>query len=144
MTIKEVAQQYSITPQAVYKRLRENKIEVKTITDTKTKHLTADGEGVVKRLFDGDGQNKPLMIHVEKAAWMAVNDELNELKKKLSELENDLHSKERRIDELEADRTFFKDQLDKAQAERAALIDRIPTQQERRPSFIRRLLSGSK
>ena len=144
MTIKEVAEQYGITPQAVYKRLRENKIEVKTITDAKTKHLTADGEGVIKRLFDGEGQNKPLMIHVEKATWEALNDELNQLKKKLSDLEKDLQTREKRIDELEADKAYFKDQIDKAQAERSELISRIPTQQERRPGFIRRLLSGNR
>lgn len=144
MTIKEAAGQYGITPQAVYKRLRENKIEVKTIIDAKTKHLTADGEGVVKRLFDGEGQNKPLMIHVEKASWEALNAEINQLKEKLSDLEKDIQAKEKRIDELESDRTFFKEQIAAAQAERTELINRIPTTQERRPGFIRRLLSGSK
>ena len=144
MTIKEVAQQYSITPQAVYKRLRENSISVKSITDPNTKHLTADGEGVIKQLFDGEGQNKPLMIHVEKASWEALNAEINQLKEKLSDMEKDLQAKEKRIDELESDRTFLREQITAAQTEREKLINRIPTAQERRPGFIRRLVSGSK
>ena len=54
MTIKDLAEELKISPQAVYQRLKRNNVDVKKLTDIKTKELTADGEYAIRQLFSQD------------------------------------------------------------------------------------------
>ena len=52
MTIKDVADQRGTTVQRVYKKLKDNGIDIKQLKDPKTGEITADGEFVISQVFN--------------------------------------------------------------------------------------------
>ena len=54
MTIKQIAKELNVSPQAVYQRLQARKIDVKTLTHPVTKELTSDGEFVIRSMYEQD------------------------------------------------------------------------------------------
>jgi chromosome segregation ATPase len=112
MTIKEYAAQHKISPQAVYQRVKKNKIKVETLTEKGTGELTAEGIIILDKLFDPENrQIKP------------AKDELIEaLEKQISELRAEVASKTERVKSLEEqtaslkeDKEYFKQALEKEQ-----------------------------
>lgn len=59
MKIKDAAQKYGVSPQAIYKRLNSNGIDVHGLIDPQTKELTADAEAMLAKLYDKPDQPKP-------------------------------------------------------------------------------------
>lgn len=60
MTIKKLAEELKVSPQAIYQRLKANNVDVRKLTDSKTRELTADGEYSIRKLFSReDGEQKP-------------------------------------------------------------------------------------
>ena len=60
MTIKQYAEQKKISPQAVYQRLKKNKLKVDTITERETGEITGEGMVILDKLFTAENrQNKP-------------------------------------------------------------------------------------
>ena len=105
MTIKEFAKQQSISPQAVYQRLKAAGIPIDSIREGKTSELTPDGLEKLSSLF-----LKP----VEKAVENPVKEEtvsMNQFKD--LQLENEFLKK--RIEELTADRDRWAAQAEAAQ-----------------------------
>ena len=52
MTVKEIADKYGLTVQAVYKRLKGSGIKISALKDAETGHLTPEGEKTVLSLFE--------------------------------------------------------------------------------------------
>ena len=52
MTVKEIAEKYGLTVQAVYKRLKGSGIKISALKDAETGHFTPEGEKVILSLFE--------------------------------------------------------------------------------------------
>ena len=80
MSIKEIAKQYGMSVQAVYKKIKLAGIELNTLKDAKTGVLTADGERVIISLVEKakplESQEIGLKQEVERLN--VVNQQLNE------------------------------------------------------------------
>lgn len=80
MTIKQYAAQHKVSPQAVYQRLKKNKIRVETLTENGTGELTGEGIVVLDKLFNPENRAiKPLKdekieaLEAQLAAFKAEN-----------------------------------------------------------------------
>ena len=121
MTIKQMAEKLEVSPQAVYQRLKKNHIAVNTITDSKTKELTADGELVLEKLFQLEEPIKPTkqdMVEELKKQLIAVREENAGLIEKLKALESE-------VDQLKIDKENLTKALDKAQDLHQQTINRL-------------------
>jgi len=58
MTIKQAAEKYGISVQAIYSRLKKNDIKLETLKDADTGELTADAMAVFDKLFDKENREK--------------------------------------------------------------------------------------
>ena len=80
MSIKEIAQQYGMSVQAVYKKIKLAGIDLNTLKDSKTGRLTGDGERVIISLVESkkplETQETGLKQEVERLN--AVNQQLKE------------------------------------------------------------------
>lgn len=99
MTIKQLAEELEVTPQAVYKRLRTNGVEVKQLVNQDSKELTADGEVVIRKLFSKDQPTKKTVIEEYEKRLKAANVETAELKEQLKELKERLEKLQAEKDE---------------------------------------------
>jgi len=112
MTIKEFAKQEGISTQAVYQRLKKNKIRMEAVTEKGTGEITGEGQAILERLFDPKNrQTKP-----------AKDERIEALEQQIAELRAELATKAERVKSLEEqaanlkeDKEYFKQALDKAQ-----------------------------
>ena len=58
MTIKQMAEELKISPQAIYQRLKKSKVDVRKLVDYQTRELTADGEYTIRKLFSHDASEQ--------------------------------------------------------------------------------------
>ena len=112
MTIKQLAKELKVSPQAVYQRLQARKIDVKTLTHPVTKELTSDGEFVIRSMYNQENKQGSKQAFTEK---QAESKELEELRKQAADLIEKCSSLQKRVDELEEDKEYFKRALEKAQ-----------------------------
>ena len=97
MTIKQYAEEKGISPQAVYQRLKKNKVKVESITE---------------KLFSTENrQIKP--IKDEKIE--ALEKQLSEARAQLSSKDELIKSLEKERDSLKEDKDYFKQALNQAQ-----------------------------
>ena len=90
MTIKQYAAQHKVSPQAVYQRLKKNKIRVETLTENGTGELTGEGIVVLDKLFSPENRAiKPLKdekIEALEAQLSAIKSENAVLQTKVDSL----------------------------------------------------------
>ena len=112
MTIKQYAEKQGISPQAVYQRLKKNKIKVESLTEKGTGELTGEGIVILDKLFDPENrQTKP-----------AKDEKIEAMQQQISDLLAQLSSKDEQIKGLEKenaglkeDKDYFKQALEKEQ-----------------------------
>ena len=112
MTIKQYAEKIGISPQAVYQRLKKNKVKIESLTEKGTGELTGEGIIVLDKLFNPENrQTKP-----------AKDERIEAMQKQISDLLAQLSSKEEQIKGLEKensslkeDKDYFKQALEKEQ-----------------------------
>lgn len=135
MTIKQYAKTVGISPQAVYQRLKTNKVKIESLTEKGTGEITGEGMAILDKLFDPKNrQIKP------------VKDErIEALEKQILDLRADLASKIERVKSLEEqaetlkeDKEYFKQALDKAQNNLSEIKALLPGPGEK-PSTGRKL-----
>ena len=110
MTIKQMAAELKVSPQAVYQKLRNNEIDVKTLTTGKNRDLTSEGEYIVRQLFSEDTPQP-----VKKDQQAEIEKEVVELRKQVAELLEKNKELKESNESLREDKEYFKKALDKAQ-----------------------------
>lgn len=89
MTIKEFAKQHSISPQAVYQRLKASGIPIDSIREGKTAELTQEGLEKLSSLFVKPVDNAVKEETVSISQFNALQVENEFLKKRIEELTAD-------------------------------------------------------
>lgn len=93
MTIKQAAEKYGISVQAIYSRLKKEGIALETLKDADTRELSADAELVFDKLFDKERQQKHesfnSTIQRLNSEIQRLNEENVGLVEKLKRLENE-------------------------------------------------------
>lgn len=126
MTIKEVAQLTGRSHQAIYKRIKANGLELKTLKDPKTGQFTADGAAAILALFDLADTAPPVENEVEKLRNHST-EEVEKLRNQLNELNNQLQQQADQIKALTEERDFLRVTLERSQHLEAAAIAKLPT-----------------
>lgn len=128
MTIKQYAVDHKVSPQAVYQRLKKNKIRVETLTENGSGELTGEGIVILDKLFDPENKAiKPLKdekIDALEAQIAAIKAEKESLQTRVDLLTQ-------RVEELKQDKDNYFQALLKSQD---ALADQIKRLGEGNPS----------
>ena len=140
MTIKEFAQEQGLSTQAVYQRLKKNKIRVEAVTEKGSGEITSDGKVILDKLFDPENrQTKPPKDDLIEA----LEAQVEELRIAVSRKEERIKSLEEEAGELKKDKEYFKQALDTAQNNLAAvkilLSDPEQQKEKQQPASPRKL-----
>lgn len=112
MTIKQYAAKIRISPQAVYQRLKKNKVRIESLTEKGTGEITGEGMIILDKLFDPENrQIKP----IKDERIEALEDQIAQLRAQVSSKDERVKSLEAEAAALREDKEYFKQALDKAQ-----------------------------
>lgn len=109
MNIKDFAELYGVSSQAVYQRINRAGLNIKKLKDPDTGELSEAGQEAIKQLFTQHSQ-----VSVDE-----LKDEINTLQKELASLKSENEALKARVHELEADKAFL-------QGQNSELLTRIP------------------
>jgi len=137
VTIKELAEKTGLTQQAIYKRLKSNGLDLKSLKDKATGHFTAEGLQAVAQLFELDitDTTTPHTEPQESAAPVenGVESEVEKLKKEVERLTteveklNNLNSTMvEKVEALESERDYLRQTLQQAQTIQALTLAKLP------------------
>lgn len=121
MTIKQLAKELNVSPQAIYQRLQSKKIDVKTLTHPVTKELTSDGEFVVRSMYE-QSNSKAL---TEKQSRQEDKIELEELRKQVAALIEKNTSLEKRVEEVIGERESFREAMLNSQRMQEQMLNKF-------------------
>lgn len=122
MTIKQAAEKYGITVQAIYSRLKSNGIKLETIKDTNTGELTQDAEIVFDRLFSKEIQEQKESL---KSTVERLNNDIKRLESDNAVLIEKLKQLENSNAELKVERERLIGLAERAQELHKAALDRL-------------------
>ena len=123
MTIKQYAAEHKISPQAVYQRLKKNKIRVETLTENGTGELTGEGIIVLDKLFDPENKAiKPL----KDERIEALEEQLAAFKAENAALQERVDSLTKRAEELKNDKDLISKALEREQENYSTLLKYLP------------------
>lgn len=122
MTIKQAAEMYGISVQAVYSRLKRANIQLETLKDAETGELTADAEIVLAKLFDKDRQQKHESFN---STIQRLQGEVNRLNKENATLVESLRQVENENAELKQERERLLTIAQQAQELHKAALERL-------------------
>lgn len=129
MTVKEFANSYGISAQAVYQKVKDRGIELGQLKDKDGKNLSADGLNILASLFTNEVKKVDEADKEIKARMQHLEEENAILKAELEKSKALLQMKDEMVDML-------KNQLDYMQRLQALTLQRIP---DHRPTLWQRL-----
>jgi Mn-dependent DtxR family transcriptional regulator len=122
MTVKQLAKELNVSPQAVYQRLQKNKIDVKTLTHPVTKELTTDGEFVIRSMYNQDDSKA---LTEKQSSQVNQDKELEELRKQVKELIEKNSTLEKRVEEVIGEREAFREAMQTSQRMQEQMLNRF-------------------
>ena len=126
MTIKQLAKELKVSPQAIYQRLQTRKIDVKGLTNPVTKELTSDGEYVIRQMYSQEiNQGSGQALSEKQSSQDKDTKELEELRKQVAILIEKNSSLEKRIDELKEEKEAFREAMQTSQRLQEQLMNRF-------------------
>jgi archaellum component FlaC len=144
MTIKQYAEQKGISPQAVYQRLKKNKVKVESLTEKGTGEITGEGMVILDKLFSSENrQIKPIKDDLIEEQ----NKQLSTLREEKASLLETVKRLEAEVSSLKEDKDYFKQALEKEQnnlSEIKALLPGKPAASSDRLTWKERLTGRRK
>ena len=123
MTIKDIAAAAGLSHQAIYKRLKARGVKLESIKIKGTGELTAEGEALMREIFNLKDQQEeaapPPPAAEEKAAPAEVESEVEKLR-------NQVETLEQREKALTEERDFLRLSLERSQQLQAITAQKIP------------------
>lgn len=120
MTIREAAEKYQVSKQAIYQRLKANKINLDTLKDKETGELTAEAEAIIDNLF---GENSKDF----KSRQAALSAELTRANETISRQQTEIEILKIKLEAAERELSAYKETLEK---ERALFTRFLPAPEE--------------
>lgn len=129
MKIKDIAEKYSISMQAIYQRLKKKGIAVESLKDPETGELTPDALGIFENLF---GESSALFNqqHASK------NEEIARLNALVQSLEHEKELLEVKLASAERERDRLEETLNQ---ERMLFVKYLPDPEANKKSLFRRI-----
>lgn len=119
MTIKEAAQLYGKSRQAIYQRLQASCQPLNELKNPETGVLTEKGEALLKSIYcEGDRQ--------EAVKPGKVDTQIDSLLTQIQRLESEVKALTEKVDGLQADKEYLQRALDQAQQLQAMAFKRLP------------------
>lgn len=140
MTIKDAAEKYGISKQAIYQRLKRNSIPVDNLTDQETGTLTPEAEAILENLF---GENRQQFDKRK----LNLTEELKAAQAEIQQQKANIELLTAKLEAAERERDLLKDTIDQ---ERALFQRFLPApgqtmqQSEKRPGVFRRIAAAIK
>lgn len=134
MKIKDAAEKYGISAQAIYQRLKKQNIPIDSLKDTETGDLTPDALGILENLF---GESSA-QYNQQKAS---LHDELARLKQLVQSLEYERDILKVKLEAAERERDTANETLNQ---ERAMFTKFLPAPDQQRQGFISRIFGKKK
>ena len=122
MTIKQAAEKYGISVQAIYSRLKKNGIKLETLKDADTGELTDDAMAVLDKLFDKENREKRENFN---STIERLQGDLNRLDKENANLIEKIKTLEAANAELKAERERLLTIAQQAQELHKAALERL-------------------
>lgn len=123
MNIKQYAEQRGVTAQAVYQRLKKNKVKVESLTDKETGELTAEGTVILDKLYSpGNRQSKPIKDDLIEA----LNNQLSSLRQENVELVERVKGLEAELSTVKDERDFLRKSLENEQNNYTQILKLLP------------------
>ena len=122
MTIKQAAEKYGISVQAIYSRLKKNGISLETLKDADTGELTDDAMVVLDKLFDKENREKRESFN---STIERLQGEVNRLNNENVELVEKLKLAEKENTELKEERERILTIAQQAQELHKAALERL-------------------
>ena len=133
MTIKEAAEQFGVSKQAIYQRMKRNGLAVDTLVDKETGQLTPEAEAIIVNLF---GENKQ---QFDKRRFTPT-EELKQAKEEISRLQREVEMLTFRIEAAEKEAASLRETLE---TERALFQRFLPAAGEtQRPGLMKRIAAA--
>lgn len=127
MTIKQYAAEHGVSPQAVYQRLKKNKIRVETLTENGSGEITGEGMVVLDKLFSPENRALKPLKDEKIEALEAQLSTLKEIKARLEESNEQLTQ---RVEELKKDKETWAQAYLKQQEINLTLTKALPAPKE--------------
>lgn len=115
MTIKEFSTRAGISAQAVYKRLRNQGINLDTIRNKETGQLTAEGETIVENLFS-----------TESHRFSSDESENQRLSTEVERLKTEVERLSTALDIVSEERNYLREQLKASQVIQLETLKKLP------------------
>lgn len=122
MTIKQAAEKYGISVQAIYSRLKKNGIGLESLKDAETGELTNDAMVVFDKLFDKENRDKRESFN---STIERLQGDLNRLDKENANLIEKIKTLEAANAELKAERERLLTIAQQAQELHKAALERL-------------------
>lgn len=122
MTVKQLAKELKVSPQAIYQRLQAKKIDIKKLTDPITKELSPDGEYVIRSMYS---QENSKALAGNQSRQDDNSKELEELRKQVKELIEKNSTLEKRVEEVIGERESFREAMQTSQRMQEQMLNRF-------------------
>lgn len=134
MTISELAKEFTVSPQAVYQRMKRNGIKLEDIQRPESNALTEEGEQIIRDLFTGQSTNSTELLLKRADEIIKLKDKLNTAIEERDAANREIEAYKQTIDTLE-------ETAEKRSKEIALLTDQLKTVTEDR-DFLRLTLAN--
>lgn len=137
MTIKEAAERYGVSKQAIYQRLKKAGQDLDSIRDPKTGLLSSDGEKLINSIYGQNAVKEPLKSS-------PVNLQVESFKQEREALLGQIEALKAVNEQLTSERDYLRHSLDQAQQLQAMAFARLPAPKESGGGWFKKIFSKSK
>lgn len=130
MTIKEAADRYGVSRQAIYQRLKRQGIQIDRLRDTETGELTAEGVAILSNMFTEAEAAPDRTADKEREQIDALTAEVKALQDQASSLTAQVATLTAQVAAITDERDFLRRALDQAQQLHAMTLQALPPPRE--------------
>lgn len=137
MTIKEAAERYGVSKQAIYQRLKKAGQDLDNIRDPKTGLLSSDGEKLINSIYGQNAVKEPLKSS-------PVNLQVESFKQEREALLGQIEALKAVNEQLTSERDYLRRSLDQAQQLQAMAFARLPAPKESSGGWFKKIFTKTK
>ena len=122
MTIRDVAEKTGLSHQAIYKRIKVNGFKIDGLKDKQTGHFTAEGETIIRDLFNLDTVEADNGL----TRLQRLTNEVAELTAENEKLTSRVDALRIQVDALTGERDYLRQTLEREQQLHGIALSKVP------------------